>query len=315
MSKSPPKYRGQRISHAELVNESRECLREAGVGNHERAMFITEMSRAVVEERNPILYQIQPKVRFRDSKGWKKAYDLVFAFIVENNLQLTLETVGIEMGESVQQKSQKLVDEPGIDFNLILNANRAVNTFNQRVKRYAELNSDSETITEAVSPTQTNKGIQNTPDRKKQPRQSPTASPNEREAKKETKTKRVKRVKSKRKAANSPPNDGINLRNQKNKNVYVTPESGMFLQKLPPMEPMDPSFEGSIDKSNYPKPLSPSRRQGAFTNADKQKPVKVSGKEYVLNSLQSKPSDYDVTSQSDLELSGQDMNSFSTTED
>ena len=163
MKKSVPKYRGQRISHADLVAESRETLRQAGVGNHERAMFITELSRAVVGHKSPLLYQIQPRVKFHTQKEWKKAYDLVFAYIAEHNLEKTLETIGIEMGETLQQTTQRLANESGIDFSYVLNGNRVTDTFNERVQKYTKIHSESESESEHVISLQTNKAVQSTP--------------------------------------------------------------------------------------------------------------------------------------------------------
>ncbi|OHT05815.1 hypothetical protein TRFO_26317 [Tritrichomonas foetus] len=374
MKKSVPKYRGQRISHADLVAESRETLRQAGVGNHERAMFITELSKAVVGNKNPLLYQIQPKMRFHTSKAWKKAYDLVFTFIAENNLEKTLETIGVEMGETLQQTSQRLANESGMSFSYVLNVDRGTDTFDQRVRRYAQ-NSDSESISErAPSPPQTHKGVQNTPERKsrQQNQSSFSQAPREEPKKEEVKQRRTKRaVKRTKKPENlsiqAPPHEEINSSinptlkgNTANKNIILgapegelSPNSkrgGGFSQKLPPMKPTDPQEAATIDKSNYPKPLSPSKGQSPFSRDDKnqqqrnkpkdqqaraqpgandfdpravaqksalknakaaqqeqKRKLKVKGMDYFMDTLRSSESDYEVTTQSEFEVSEQDM--------
>ena len=290
MKKSTPKYRGQRISHAELVAESRETLREAGVGNHERAMFISELSKAVVGNKSPLLYQIQPKVRFRTSKAWKKAYDIIFAYIAENNLEKTLETVGIEMGENLQQTSRRLANEPGANFDYLLHVGRTVDTFNQKVKRYTAMTSDSESYVERLSPSQQNRAVQNTPDRRVRQVQS-RQTPIEREEEiktKETQTRRIKKVKRVKKTSEyditlDTRSDQVN---NSNRSYIITPENE----------------------------FSPTKQ--AFTNTEKiqkRKPEvrrkpNITGGDYVINSLrQSHPSDYEVTTQSEFEISDKDL--------
>lgn len=290
MKKSTPKYRGQRISHAELVAESRETLREAGVGNHERAMFISELSKAVVGNKSPLLYQIQPKVRFRTSKAWKKAYDIIFAYIAENNLEKTLETVGIEMGENLQQTSRRLANEPGANFDYLLHVDRTVDTFNQKVKRYTAMTSDSESYVERLSPSQQNRAVQNTPDRRVRQVQS-RQTPIEREEEiktKETQTRRIKKVKRVKKTSEyditlDTRSDQVN---NSNRSYIITPESE----------------------------FSPTKQ--VFTNTEKiqkRKPEvrrkpNITGGDYVINSLrQSHPSDYEVTTQSEFEISDKDL--------
>lgn len=291
MKKSTPKYRGQRISHAELVAESRETLRDAGVGNHERAMFISELSKAVVGNKSPLLYQIQPRVRFRTSKAWKKAYDIIFSYIAENNLEKTLETVGIEMGENLQQASRRLASEPNANFDYLLNVDRTVDTFNQKVKKYTAMTSDSESFAERRSPNQQNKAVQNTPDR--QARQTTIRqTPIEREEEirtKETQTRRIKKVKRVKKTSDyditiDTKSEQINT---SNRNYIITPESE----------------------------FSPSKQQG-FANSERvqkrkqegRKKPNITGAEYVINSLRrSHPSDYEVNTQSEFEISDKDM--------
>lgn len=314
MKKSTPKYRGQRISHAELVAESRETLREAGVGNHERAMFISELSKAVVGNKSPLLYQIQPRVRFHTSKAWKKAYDIIFSYIAENNLEKTLETIGVEMGENLQQTSKRVANEPGANFDYILNVDRTIDTFNQKVKRYTAMTSESESVSasEQLFPNQRNRAIQNTPE--KRIRQSPvrqTQVQREEETKtKETQIRRVKKVKRVKKTSEYDITLDTRRSEQLTKDEAVNTVNPVrvqletisptrqqtYRQKLPPTRPA----EEVIDTSNYSKNISPDKTRL------KRKPI-ITGGDYVIKALrQSNPSEYEI-SQSEIELSEKDM--------
>ena len=93
------RVRGQRISRAELIAESRAVLAEAGVGNNSRARFLSEVSGLVVKSDNPSFIQLQPTISQHDSDAWLRAYELVFRFLRENGLKETLGAVENEFAQ------------------------------------------------------------------------------------------------------------------------------------------------------------------------------------------------------------------------
>jgi hypothetical protein len=92
----PPQVRGQRISQAELLEEARAALDELGVNNLLEAEYISELAKAVVKDRQPILCQQRPKVRPVQDKFWNYAYTLVGDYLAEMNLALTQQAAEIE---------------------------------------------------------------------------------------------------------------------------------------------------------------------------------------------------------------------------
>lgn len=161
------KCRGQRISHGELVAEAQQKLRESGVGNHERAMFITELSKAVVGDDCPLLCQLQPKVKIRTSAAWSRAYDLAFKFIAEHNLGFTLETINVECGDAKQRLESAInnISHSGAQLGELLRrggSDSESEPFQARVNRYRVRTSDQAT--------------QHTPERKRPVRASPAVA-------------------------------------------------------------------------------------------------------------------------------------------
>ena len=140
--------RGQRISHAELVAEAQQVLRDAGAGNHERAMFITELSKNVVGNDLPLFCQLQPKVKVRTSDAWSRAYDLAFKFIADKELGFTLETINVECGDAKEKLESAIANISHADAEIgnLLRFNRNDNEhygFKTRVNRYTEMSSDA----------------------------------------------------------------------------------------------------------------------------------------------------------------------------
>jgi hypothetical protein len=95
-----PTYRGQRISHAELISEAQQRLRSCGVPNHERAVSLSLLAKAVSESDELILCQQKPKQpKSPATQEWRKAYGLVVTWLKEHDLPFTLETVEVERPE------------------------------------------------------------------------------------------------------------------------------------------------------------------------------------------------------------------------
>jgi hypothetical protein len=103
----PAKIRGQRISESELIREAQAALIEAGIPNRQRAKYIRNLTRVVVGNGTPVLAQLQPKTgrpkhHFLSrldpgfSPAWIRAYQFVAAYLNENGLKLTRQTVATE---------------------------------------------------------------------------------------------------------------------------------------------------------------------------------------------------------------------------
>jgi hypothetical protein len=90
------RLRGQRISRAELIAESREVLNGAGVRNHSRALLLSLASSDVIASGDPLFAQLQPHVVKRDSEAWVRAFGLVTQFLAERGLKVTLDTADVE---------------------------------------------------------------------------------------------------------------------------------------------------------------------------------------------------------------------------
>ena len=159
------------------------------------------------------------------------------------------------------------------------------------------MTSDSESFSEQrLSPNQHNKAVQNTPDRRaKQPstRQTPIEREEETRAK-ETQTRRIKKVKRVKKASEYD----ITL---ETRSEQMAREANSNRNDVSPMKP---------------RALSPARGQTTFANAEKLQKRKqeirrkpnITGGDYVINSLrQSHPSDYDISTQSEFEISDKDL--------
>jgi hypothetical protein len=100
------------MSRPELILESRAALVQAGVGNHSRASFICEITAEVIGSANPIYAQLQPKVLDRSAEAWKRAYGLVYQFLNEHELGITIRTCALESAEPPRLESdQSTADE------------------------------------------------------------------------------------------------------------------------------------------------------------------------------------------------------------
>jgi hypothetical protein len=101
------KCRGQRISHAELVAESKQRFKECGVDCHQRALFINLLGGEVVGHPDRLFSQQQPRnpKSGGTSVAWTEAYALVVGFLRERGLVLTVDTVEHERPASLEAKS------------------------------------------------------------------------------------------------------------------------------------------------------------------------------------------------------------------
>jgi hypothetical protein len=97
------RLRGQRISRDELIRESRDVLKNAGVRHHSRALLLSWASAEVITSDNPAFRQLQPQVLKRDSTPWVRAYAIVSQFLKEHGLAITLATAATENGGALPE--------------------------------------------------------------------------------------------------------------------------------------------------------------------------------------------------------------------
>lgn len=250
--------RGQRISHAELVAEAQQKLKESGAGNHQRAMFISELAEAVVGNNCPVLCQLQPKIKIRTDIAWLRAYDLAFKFIDEHGLGLTMKTLTIECGDTKQKLESAVADiaaateqlEELVMLSQTDKGESESETFQTKVNKFTEMTSDAyESESSFIEPS--------LPEPKQKPKLAiiPPSRPIDDTTK-------------------SPPRVSAI-----GKEIVIdTPET---LQKKETvgkrgignkLAPMKPQTEKPKDTSSYPKPLSPRAQQNdAFSRADNKK--------------------------------------------
>jgi hypothetical protein len=86
------------------MNEARETLQRAGVGNHSRAAYIRGISSVITGRRAPIFVQLQPKLLPHDTEAWENAFSVVCQYLIIHKLALTLETCRIEAHDLVRDQ-------------------------------------------------------------------------------------------------------------------------------------------------------------------------------------------------------------------
>jgi hypothetical protein len=96
------RLRGQRISRDELIVESREVLKNAGVTNHSRALLLSGATAELIKSDNPAFQQLRPRVLKRNSIPWIRAYAIIAQYLEEHRLPITLETIQTENGGPIQ---------------------------------------------------------------------------------------------------------------------------------------------------------------------------------------------------------------------
>jgi hypothetical protein len=90
------------MTRPELIRASRAALVQVGLGNHSRGSFICEISAEVIGSENPTYAQLQPTVLDRPAEVWKRAYALVYQFLAEHDMAITMRTCTLESAEPTQ---------------------------------------------------------------------------------------------------------------------------------------------------------------------------------------------------------------------
>ena len=140
MADTKARLRGQRISRQELIEESREVLEDKGVANNIRAKFITEIAKVVTGSDEPLYAQLQPKIIQHDSEAWIKAFILVFQYLKDYELPVTVSAMECEFGQGPLPKEIFENQETDInkEFNELLACFPRKTPFKTRVQEFLQ---------------------------------------------------------------------------------------------------------------------------------------------------------------------------------
>ena len=95
-----------RISQEDLKAKTTEVMKEKGANYHYQAEFYKATSEEVVGSPDPKVCTLQPRIREHDEEAWMNAYELVYEFLKEHNMQITLDTMKVEFGDAGEPKLQ-----------------------------------------------------------------------------------------------------------------------------------------------------------------------------------------------------------------
>ena len=129
-----------RIPQEELNERVEKKLTECGVDNVSQAKFTCEISKKVIGSKKHIYETLQSNIKFRDDEAWTRAYTLVFKFLEESKMQLTLETINTETQNKRILLSSSL---DGINATSYLEKRiqkqlQSTDSFTQRVARFVK---------------------------------------------------------------------------------------------------------------------------------------------------------------------------------
>jgi hypothetical protein len=103
----------RRISHEDLVEQSRSVLAQAGVGNHCRAIYLFKIGRELLVSEKPEFRQFHADVLRRNTSAWNRAFVIIFQYFVEHNLFVTNDIAALENHNSTpaHEGSSSTADE------------------------------------------------------------------------------------------------------------------------------------------------------------------------------------------------------------
>ncbi|KAH0789349.1 hypothetical protein GPJ56_006750 [Histomonas meleagridis] len=129
-----------RIPQEELNERTEKKLAECGVDNVSQAKFTCEISKKVIGSKKPIYETLQPNIKCRDDEAWSRAYALVFKFLEEQKMQITLDTINTET-----QKTKLLLSSAfdGVNATQYLEEKitkqlQSTESFSQRVAKFVK---------------------------------------------------------------------------------------------------------------------------------------------------------------------------------
>lgn len=92
------------MPRAKLIAQSRDVLREHGIENHEKAMYLSLICSEVQKSANPAFDVLKANAFARDNQAWAEAIKTVFDFLQSNNLHYSI--LALESDADVQTPSE-----------------------------------------------------------------------------------------------------------------------------------------------------------------------------------------------------------------
>lgn len=118
-------------------------MKEKGANYHFQAEFYEATCHEVVGSRNPIFCTLQPKLGQHTEDRWAEAYEFVYNYLREHQMDLTLSAMEKEFDRKTKPELVGTFDEGGTDRNKffaeLLGTAEAMKekTFQERVEEFA----------------------------------------------------------------------------------------------------------------------------------------------------------------------------------
>lgn len=78
------------MPRAKLIAQSRDVLREHGIENHEKAMYLSLISSEARKSTNPVFDVLKTNAYAGDNQAWAEAIKIVFDFLKSYNLNYSI---------------------------------------------------------------------------------------------------------------------------------------------------------------------------------------------------------------------------------
>jgi hypothetical protein len=121
---------GQRITRAEVLQQSHDVLERAGLNAHSRADFIRYLCLEILGLHRRSFVRFDPTIHERTSIAWDQAFTFVFQYILFHKLTGTIETTEAELKEELPDIPITSTDEQFLGF---LSASDAIPSLPARV--------------------------------------------------------------------------------------------------------------------------------------------------------------------------------------
>ena len=91
--------------------ETSKALDKTGTINNLQAMYYSEVSKAVVSTKNPVLHFVQPKIKIQQNEQWKRSLIFVIRFLRKYKMEHTIETIKTEFPRMNQMFDLKNINQ------------------------------------------------------------------------------------------------------------------------------------------------------------------------------------------------------------
>ena len=129
-----------RISQEELRRLASDRMQESGANNHFQSVYYKENAKVVVGSKNPHFAVIQPTIKPHDEEAWATAYEFVFDFLKEYQMNETADTMNIEFTATQKPHLTDTFEETSRNdyFQDLLAFTKEPIPFEDRVEEFAE---------------------------------------------------------------------------------------------------------------------------------------------------------------------------------